>query len=70
MRKFHDYFIIDILREINLEDSWSAKLALLPHLEALKFDFCEFLQFLKVEIYHSNKIQGPLNLQKPQFLNF
>ena len=57
--KFHDFFIIQILREINLEDSWSAKSAILPHLEALNFDFHEFLHFLKAEIYQMNKIHSP-----------
>ena len=39
--KFHDFSIIKILREINFEDSRSAQLAILPHLEALNFDFYE-----------------------------
>ena len=43
--------IIPILREINFEDSWSAKSAILPHLEPLKFDFYEFLHFLKAEMF-------------------
>ena len=59
MWKFHDFSIIKILREINFEDSRSAQLAILPHLEALNFDFCEFLHFLKAEIYQMNKIHSP-----------
>ena len=49
------------LREINFEDSRSAKSSILTHLEALKFDFNEFLHFLKAEFYQINKIQGPKN---------
>ena len=57
--KFHYFCIIQILREINIEDSWSGKLAILPHLEAQNFDFNEFLHFLKAEIYQMNKIHSP-----------
>ena len=35
--KFHDFTIIQILREINLWDSKSAKSVILTHLEALNF---------------------------------
>ena len=52
-RSMADNFMIivsfRILREINFEDSRSAKFAILPHLEALNFDFYEFLHFLKAE---------------------
>ena len=37
--KFHDFCIIQILREINFEDSQSAKLSILTHSEATNFDF-------------------------------
>ena len=50
MWKFHDFSITQILREINFGDSRSAKSAILTHLEALKFDFLEFLHFMKAEI--------------------
>ena len=53
--------IIQILREINFEDFWSAKSANVTHLEALKLDFYEFLYFLKTEIYHMNKIHSLWN---------
>ena len=43
-------FITEILSEINFEDSWSAKSAILSHSEALNFDFYEILHFLKAEI--------------------
>ena len=55
MWKF-DYFSVNqILREINLGGSRSAKSAILAHSEALNFDFYEFLHFLKAEIYHLTK---------------
>ena len=58
MWKFHDFSITQILREINFGDSRSAKSAILTHLEALNFDFYEFLHFLKAEIYQMNKIHS------------
>ena len=57
--KCHDFCIIQILREINLEDSRNAKSAILTHFKALNFDFYEFLHFLKAEIYLTNKNQSP-----------
>ena len=58
--KFDGFCIIQILREISFEDSQSAKSAILTHLEALNFDFYEFLHFLKAEIDQMNKIHSPL----------
>ena len=37
--KFHDFTIIQILREINYWNSKNAKSAILTHLESLNFDF-------------------------------
>ena len=54
MWKFRDLSITQILREINLGDSTSAKYAILMHLEALNFDFYEILHFLKAGIYQIN----------------
>ena len=52
------YFpITQILREINLGDSRGAKFAILTHLEALIWDFYEFLHFLKPYICQIHKIQ-------------
>ena len=52
MWKFHDFSIIQIFREINLG---ILEVQNLPFsqisLEALNFDFDEFLPFLKAEIY-------------------
>ena len=50
--KFHNFSITQILREINFWKSRSAKCAILTHLEALNFDFYEFLNFLKAEILY------------------
>ena len=38
---------MQILREINVKDSWSAKSALLSQLKALNFDIYQFLHLLK-----------------------
>ena len=54
--KFFDFCIIQVLCEINFVDSWTTKSAILLHLEALNYDFYEFLHFLKAEIYQMNKI--------------
>ena len=56
MWKFQDFSIPKILREINLENSWSAKSAISSHLEALNSDFYEFLYFLRAEIYQIKKM--------------
>ena len=55
--KFHNFSINQILREIYFGDSRSAKSAILTQLEALKFDFNEFLHFLKAELHQINQIQ-------------
>ena len=57
VRKFHDFTITQILREINFGDSRSAKSAILTHLHvgALIFDIYEFCTF-KSQI---NKIHIP-----------
>ena len=67
MWKFPDFCITQILREINFEDSWSAKSAISTHLEALNLDFYEFLHFLKAEIDQKNKIHSPKNGKKAVF---
>ena len=56
--KFHNFHITEILREINFEDSRSAKSSILTHLEALNCYFYEFLQFLKAQIYQIVRIQS------------
>ena len=52
--KFQYFSITQILREINSENSSSAKSAILSHLEVLNFDFHVFLHFLKAEIDQMN----------------
>ena len=42
--KLQDFSTTQILREINFEDYKSEKSAILTHLEALNFDFNEYLQ--------------------------
>ena len=53
------YHSIQILREIIIEHSKSAKSAISPHLEALNFDFYEFLHFLKSEMTKLTKSRAP-----------
>ena len=48
--RFQNFSITQILREIKFRDFRSAESAILPHLEALNFDFHEFCHFLKAEI--------------------
>ena len=57
--KFHDFCIIQILREINFGKSGSAKSGIFTHLEALNFKFYEFLHFWKSEIYLNVQIHSP-----------
>ena len=68
MWKFHEFSITQILREINFKDCGNAKFAILTHLEALNFDFNDFLHFLKAEIDQINK-NSDLKWQKRQFQN-
>ena len=65
--KFHDFCTIEILREINFEDSWSAKSAILTHLEALNFDYYACLHFLKAENDQINKILSPKSSKNCSF---
>ena len=55
MWKFQDFSVTQILREIKFGDSRCAKSAILTHLQALNFDFHDFLHFLKNEIYKINR---------------
>ena len=57
--KFHEFSITQILREINIGDSTSAKSAILTHLEALNFEFYGFLHFLKAGMYQMYQIHTP-----------
>ena len=59
MKYFHNFYITQILREIKFRDSRSEKSAILTNLEALNFEFYEFLHYLKAEIYQINKNSEP-----------
>ena len=59
--KFLDFSVIQILREINLGESRSAKFAIFTHLENANFDFYEILHFLKAEIDQNIEIQSLQN---------
>ena len=58
MWKFHNFDITQILREINFGGSRSAKSATWTNVQALNFDFDEFVHFLKAEICQISKIQS------------
>ena len=66
MRKFHDFSITQILREINFEDSRCTKSAILSHLEAQNFDFYEFVHVLKALPNQQNS--EPPKMAKEAFL--
>ena len=59
MWKFENYSVTQILREIKVGVSRVSKSAILRIAEALKYEFYEFLHFLKTEIYQVDKVQGP-----------
>ena len=59
MWKFHDFCTIQILREINFEDSRSAKTAIFAILGAMNF----VLTFVTSKI-HKNQNSEPLNVLK------
>ena len=60
MRKFHDFPITHILREINFTDSIRAKSANLTHLEVLNFAFYVILN----SIFTKKQNSEPLKWQK------
>ena len=70
MRKFHDFAISQILREINFGDYVSAKTAVFNHFGGC--EFCSFgeLQPSKSAKIHENQNLEPLNVLKRQFLHF
>ena len=57
----HDFSIVQNLCQINFGDCRSTKLASIPHLKALNFDFKGLLHFSKAEINQINKIQSSRN---------
>ena len=67
MWKFFGFSVSHILREIKNSESRGSKFAILTHLEALNFDFHEFLHILEAEKYQINKIQSPKIAKKVIF---
>ena len=65
--KFLDFPITQILREINLRDSQTAKSAIFTISEALNFDFQESMHFLKAETYHVHQNQTPITGKNGRF---
>ena len=57
--KFHDFSITHIFREIIFSNYGGLKTAILTQLEALNFDFYEFLHLMMAEIYQINKVESP-----------
>ena len=58
MWKFHNFSITQIIREINFEDSGSAKSAISTQLQAMNSAFHVFLRFLKTGSYKINKVKS------------
>ena len=67
MWKFHDFSITQILREINFGGSKSAKCAILTHLEAQNFDFCEIFALSKGQLAKIANFRPP-KIAKKAFL--
>ena len=59
MWKFKKFSDTQNFREINFRDFRGSKTAILAHVEALNFDFCEFLHFGKAEIYPNHEFIAP-----------
>ena len=57
--EFQDFFITLIFREVNVEESRSAKSSILTHLEALNCDFYEFVHFNEDDIYKRIILKAP-----------
>ena len=59
MWKFQFFSVSQVLCEIKVNDFRGPKNAILTHLEALDFDFHEFVHFQKAEIYLNQKFRAP-----------
>ena len=57
--KLQTFSVTQILCKIQVDKSRDSKAAILALLEALNFDFHQFLHFLKAEIYLMNEILSP-----------
>ena len=69
MWKFHDFSINQILREINFEDSGSAKSAVFAILGAVNFVILVYFSLPKSAKNHKNQNSEPLNVLNRQFLD-
>ena len=54
---FTNFSATQILREIKASESGTSKIAILTHLEALNFDFHDFLHFENAEIDQKSKFR-------------
>ena len=70
MWKFQNSSVTQILRKNKFDESRLQKSVILTRLEALNFDFYEFLYFLKAEIYQTDRIQSPKICQKWHFIAY
>ena len=68
--KFHNFSIIQNLREINFEDSRSAKSAVFAILGSVNFVHLVNVRLQKVQKIHKNQNSERLNVSKWQILNF
>ena len=57
--KYQDFCITQSSREINFEDSWSTKPAILRHVEALNLDCYEFFPFWRLQFTKWTKFLAP-----------
>ena len=65
--KLETFSITHILREIKIGERRSAKSAIFIHLEAINYDFHEFMHFYKADMFQITKIQR--KWEKHQFWN-
>ena len=65
--KFHDFLIIQILREFNFGDWKSANFDILTLSEALNFNLYEYLHFWRLKYIKSTKFRTPKMAKWPVF---
>ena len=61
--KSHNLYVNQILREIKVSEFKISKCTILAHSVSVNFDFNEYLQFLKADIYQINQIQSSKNVK-------
>ena len=67
MQLLRRFFYHSDFRQINFGVSRSAKSAISTHIEAVNFDFDEFLHFLEAEIGQITKVQSHKNDKNGSF---